>query len=144
MMPLIATQKTPCPICNHLYNDIVCIARSPRLHQLKIPISICKSCGFFFICPRWHKEDYDNLMNFWYSEKFTKDPPDSKDENKKYEKWDKMYGRIGKYFQQGVDSLLDVGAGQGWCIEYTKKLYPQVDTYAIERWQSCIEHIENT
>jgi len=38
--------------------------------------------------------------------------------------------------------LLDVGAGQGWCIEYIKRKYPLLRAFAIERWPACQKHIK--
>ena len=51
-----------------------------------------------------------------------------------------MWERIGHEFTQ-APRVLDVGAGQGWAIEFLKTKFSQLDAVAIEQWEPSQEYI---
>ena len=140
---IIPKTFVPCTICDSSDYEHVCNSRAGRITFLKTPISICKNCGFVFVNPRWTQEQYDKVMDLWYPYKFTWDPPNDQNEGKRHIKWRKMDERISPYYPNGIKNLLDIGAGQGWCIEYMKRKYPDLKAFAIERWEACQKHIED-
>ena len=139
---LVPQLATCCAICGSTDFEPVCHSRATRILWLKTPISICKSCGFVYVNPTWTQDQYDKVMDLWYPYKFVWDPPDDQDLEKRHVKWRKMDERISSYYPNGIKCLLDVGAGQGWCIEYLKNKYPDLKACAIERWEACQRHIE--
>ncbi len=141
---LKANVFVPCPICQSLRHEKICLSRTTRIPFLRTPISICKDCGFVYVNPRWTRTQYDAVMDLWYPYKWEWDPPTDPDESKRYVKWRKMDERISEFYPNGISSLLDVGAGQGWCIEYLLKKNPKLKACAVERWEPCQKHIEKS
>lgn len=144
MADLTARERIPCPVCRSDNAQFLCYSRTQRIPSLRTPVSICRDCGFVYVNPRWTREQYDEVMDRWYPHKFILDPPTDPSEDKRFVKWVKMDERIAPYYPNGVKSLLDVGAGQGWCIEYLKRKFPDMEACAIERWEPCQKHIEET
>ena len=141
-MDLTARNPISCLICGSDHAQFLCLSRTQRVPSLKTPISICRDCGFVYINPRWTREQYDEVMDRWYPHKFILDPPTDPSEDKRFVKWIKMDERIAPYYPNGVRNLLDVGAGQGWCIEYLKRKCTEMNAFAIERWEPCQKHIQ--
>ena len=146
---LRATVTIPCPVCGSEDREHLGHTLSGRVIGVRTPISICRSCGFVFVCPRWTREQYDAVMDLWYPHKFELDPEQRLElsaepgaEDLRFRKWRVMDERIHSYYPQGVRRLLDVGAGQGWCIEYLKRKYPSRQACAVERWPDAQRNIE--
>ena len=51
-----------------------------------------------------------------------------------------MWDRVGHNFSQ-APRVLDVGAGQGWAIEFLQTKFPGLDAVAIEQWEPSQEYI---
>jgi hypothetical protein len=100
-----------------------------RILQLVAPISICRDCGFVFVNPRWSRDQYEEVSVLWFSHAFAVDPP----KDVELEKWEKMDERISSYYPHGINNLLDIGAGQGWGIEYLQRRFSALGAFAVER-----------
>ena len=110
---------------------------------MKAPVAICRGCGFVTVRPRWDQLAYKEINALWYPTKFADEPPTDQDEHKKFDKWDTMWDRIGHYYSE-PQRLLDVGAGQGWAIEFLLKRFPTLEAVAIEQWKPSQDYIQNT
>ena len=53
-----------------------------------------------------------------------------------------MWDRIGRYYPESP-RLLDVGAGQGWAIEFLLKRFPAPEAVAIEQLKQSQDYIQN-
>jgi SAM-dependent methyltransferase len=133
----------PCDVCDSLDFEILTHLRSPRMINLSSGIAICRNCGFVTQRPRPGGATCQRINDTWFSETFVTDSPTTDDDAKKYRKWELMWRRIGAVYPKGPGHLLDVGAGQGWAIEYLRSLYPDMDATAIERWEPCQDYIRN-
>ena len=129
----------PCPVCSGEDFERLASLWSSRVN-VSAPVAICRDCGFVTIRPRWDVPDYKQINRIWYPPKFAADPPTDPDEKKKFSKWETMWDRIGHDFTQ-APRVLDVGAGQGWAIEFLKTKFPKLDAVAIEQWEPSQEYI---
>lgn len=141
-MDLQPRQSVPCAACGSQDPEPLFESLNYRTPGIPTPIAICKTCGHVYVNPRWTPEQYEAVMDLCYQFKFSDDPPDDPDQEKRLGKWRTVWSRIQSYYPQGLRSLLDVGAGQGWCIEYLQSLFPDLQACAIERWPTCCEHME--
>lgn len=73
---------------------------------------------------------------------FETDSPEDLDENKKFKKWRLMWKRIAKHYPDGMKSVLDIGAGQGWAIEFLQQKVPNLQATAIEQWEPSQRYIK--
>lgn len=137
------TENRPCDVCDSEDFEVLCHARAARIPDYAPPVSICRQCGFVTIRPRPTPEDYSAINGRWYPFKFSLDNPHDLDENKKFRKWRVMWDRISGFYPDGPASLLDIGAGQGWAIEYIKNMFPGTQAVAIEQWKPSQEYIVN-
>lgn len=148
---LTPTKKVPCTICGGDQFRPLCDTWSARVPKTTTPIAICSQCGFVLVNPRWTSDDYQVVMDTWYPAKFSEDPTqrlefsfDETSDHIRFRKWIRMEQRISPYFPSGIGTLLDIGAGQGWCIDYLKRKHPSVQACFVERWPSCQVHIVNS
>lgn len=135
------TERRPCDACGGTDFEQIAHLRSSRIPDYSPPVSICRSCGFVTIRPRPPSESYRKINARWYPFKFDADPPGDPDENKKFRKWRAMWDRIEPYYTEGPDRVLDIGAGQGWAIEFLQRQRPDIEAVAIEQWQPSQEYM---
>lgn len=142
MFDITPTTQVSCAVCGREQGEKLFVSRNTVLPALKTPLSICPECGFVYVSPRWTPAEYDAVQDMWFPLKmYKKRPFDEKDPQKKYKKWQIMLHRIAPWYPDGVKSLLDIGAAQGWCIEYLHTRFPHMEACAIERLKECREHI---
>jgi len=132
-----------CDVCDGSDFEMLSDLRSPRMINFKGGIAICRDCGFVTMRPRPAGATYARINDIWFSETFDTDDPEKSDATKKFRKWELMWKRIGREYPGVPRHLLDVGAGQGWAIEYLKSLYPGMPATAIERWAPCADYIRS-
>ena len=144
MNKIKAKIRVRCEICDSLNFEKLTNSRHPRIGELSMPIAICKTCGHVTVWPRLSDEDYRTVNEMWYPRKFKKDPTDLKDKNYKFKKWRKMWERIEVYFLQKKSlKVLDIGAGQGWAIEFLQQKFENIEATAIEQWKPSQEYLKN-
>jgi SAM-dependent methyltransferase len=138
------TSVRACDVCSsHTFEQLTTI-RCMRIPDATPPVSICRSCGFVTISPRYSPADYREINARWYPLKFSMHPPEDPSESIKFQKWRVMWDRIGMYYPDGPTSVLDVGAGQGWAIEFLLSKFSDLEAVAIEQWKPCQEYIRNS
>lgn len=135
--------RRPCDVCGGEDFERLATLRSPRLPGLALPVGICRRCGFVTQYPRLPSDQYRAVNSIWFSHMFGKDAPNISDQATKFGKWELMWQRIGRYYPAGPAALLDVGAGQGWAIEFLRSRYPAMPATAIEQWGPCQDYIRN-
>lgn len=147
---IVATAKTECPLCEHDSPELLSRSITRNVPGSVSNISICKNCGFVFMNPRWTPEQYNQVMDYWYPQKFTHNADsrleatfDPAKEEIRFRKWERMYERIESFYPNGIENVLDVGAGQGWCIQFLQTKYPNIQPFAIERWPAAKTHLKD-
>jgi SAM-dependent methyltransferase len=135
------TAPRRCDVCDGDDFEILGRLRTGRIPALSLPVAMCRTCGFVTQRPRLTSADYKRVNQLWYTHKFAADPPTDASERKKFSKWSLMWDRIQPWYPHGPSSLLDVGAGQGWAIEFLKGKFPGMAATAIEQWPPCQDYI---
>jgi len=132
-----------CDVCDGHDFEQLAHLRSPRIPDYSAPVAICRSCGFVTVRPRPNSSAYREINRRWYPFKFSADPPSDKDPDKKFRKWRTMWDRIETRYADGPRQVLDIGAGQGWAIEFLKSKRPSLAAVAIEQWKPSQDYIRN-
>lgn len=132
-----------CDVCGSDDFETLARCRSAILPYYTAPVSICRDCGFITVRPRPSSADYKEINDRWYPFKFAMNQSLDGEDDKKFRKWRVMWDRIKKYYPQGPNSLLDIGAGQGWAIEFIKNMFSETRAVAIEQWKPSQDYIVN-
>jgi len=128
-----------CPICGcKRYGWDISIKDK---FEEEIKITVCPNDGIIYLNPRWSKTQY---IKFYKSIYDNLKRPDVQENNKPIFKNAKrvMKRILNNGFNQ-FNSVLDIGAGRGWMLEYIKMNKPGVETFASESSTDCKIQIEN-
>ncbi len=134
-------ETIPCPICG---NEKPISLFKKGQFGLPCYVSICPYDGLVFLSPRWSKvkyiQFYQNEYDSYYRASVFSDETDAS----KYRDIKTICSRLeslGLIFNR--HSVLDVGAGMGWSLEWLKKNYDFHRLVAIESSEHCITNLNN-
>jgi len=132
----------PCPICGN--NDLVSLSDQGQF-KLTCHVKICPKDGMVFLSPRWSKEKYFSFYEKDY-DRFYRKAKKVKSGNAVdvYKRIKTISNRMDKHNINNPDwrSVLDIGAGMGWSLEYLRENYPHfTNFYAIEASENCLKHL---
>ena len=134
-------EPIPCPICNN--KDIELLSKKGQF-GLPCFVSICPNDGFVFLSPRWSKERYARFYeNEFYSYYRPADLSD-KISDSHYRSIKKICERLEqRNILKGKESVLDIGAGMGWSLQWLKEHYAHFKRFsAIESSTRCISNLK--
>jgi 2-polyprenyl-3-methyl-5-hydroxy-6-metoxy-1,4-benzoquinol methylase len=134
-------EAIPCPICGNK-KPISLLKKG----QFGLPcyVSICPNDGLVFLSPRWSKEKYTQFYQNEYDSYYRPSVFSDETDVSKYENIKTICSRL-----ESLDlivsrhSVLDVGAGMGWSLEWLKKNYNFHRLGAIESSEHCITNLSN-
>ena len=134
------SESVSCPICGNEKLQTI-----SKKGQFRLPcyVSICPSDGLVFLSPRWTKERY---MEFYQNEYDSYHRPsvlNTETENQKYGAIKIIFSRLENLkLINDMKSVLDIGAGMGWSLQYIKYNYPDFQRVAaIETSSHCIRNL---
>ncbi len=129
-----ATQTVPlCCICNSdTYKELFRLDR----HDLGLPISQCQQCGHITLRPRPSADWFDTFYQDFYWPLYIghrfKDLDDMFVSDCCEQRANEIFEGIRPYFPNTIDSLLDIGAGQGGLLATAKRELPSTICLGIE------------
>lgn len=129
-----------CPICAS--NEFTKI-QSKGQFSLPCHVVICPNDGMVFLNPRWNAKRYDYFYKVEYDDYYRPHVLSDEDKMQKYNGVVKILERL-EGVKQNSDwrTVLDVGSGMGWSLEWIKNNYSSVkNVYAIEPSQHCVENL---
>lgn len=132
-------ELTPCFLCRGDKFKKISSLVSPIIEGFRQNVMMCQRCGFVMLNPLLKDLSYEQLNTQWYQLKYSDDAP-ARPLHDKFSKWEKMSARCSD-FALDFSRLLDVGAGQGWAIEYLKREHRVEKAVAIEQSDVCRDHI---
>jgi len=134
-------ESIPCIICGQ--NNTEIISRKGR--ETPIHISICKNDGLVYLTPRWKKEKYEEFGKQQYDNNYRPAIFDEHLDKIKCERYGiakELWARINTHHKLEIKTILDVGSGMGWYLNYIKSIKNNISMSAIESSEQCIEHLK--
>ena len=129
----------PCPLCGNTK-----LQRISENGQFGLPchVVICPFDGLVFLSPRWTKEDYAYFYKYEYDNFYRNNKHDKKE---LYKDAKEIYSRLNERQLIGdVKSILDIGAGMGWGLEWFSNHLSQLNRFAaIEIAECCVENLKS-
>lgn len=126
-----------CPICGNTKPLLL-----SRTGQYKLPanVSICQNDGLVYLNPRWDKSSYDKFYKYSYDSYYR----NNIDKNESFAHAKEIHNRLSNNNDFQPKSILDIGAGNGYVLEYLKETYKSCQTIsAIESSKDCIKNLKN-
>ena len=136
-------EQVPCAICG---NKNLHLLYKHGQFGLPCHVSICPSDGFVFLSPRWSKDRYKYFYENEYDSYYRSDIFSDQIDTSKYQNIQTICKRLEQTkFLRDITSVMDVGAGMGWSLEWLKSNYPQIKTFAaIESSAYCQEYLKSS
>ena len=132
-----------CALCDGQNLTKIGKLANERTPWLVLSFGICKDCGLVTIFPWPSSKTYQRINQEWYAHKFSDDPIKLANTAYKFGKWRIMWRRISPFYShRSLKTVLDVGAGQGWAIEFLQTINSEIIFTAIEQWKPSQEHIK--
>jgi SAM-dependent methyltransferase len=125
-----------CLVCegNDLEKILIMYSRyNPRLFH---GVAICRECGHIQLTPLFRHSEYLNINNNFFKDHYMVEEKQNLLNNiKKLKELDEI---LFPYIHEGI-KVLDVGAGEGWAMDYFKR--NKCDYYAVEAVPNLAESI---
>lgn len=128
-------EQVPCMLCGNTETEL--IAKKGR-RGFPASVSICPKCGLVYLNPRWTKSRYDSF----YATEHEKHQH-LRVEKKHEAKAKQMFDRIAPYLPVGIDSVLDIGCGMGWYLDYIAQRIQGAALAGIESSDLCADNLVN-
>lgn len=120
------TSLNKCLVCGHKKLEKLTTLVSEFVTGVFHNVVICRMCGHVQLDPLFTETEYMKINSAFFGYKYLMSGKENPDNSRKLEKLDL---RIKKYLKNG-QKVLDVGAGEGWAFEYSRKY--NLEYYAIE------------
>lgn len=102
---------------------------------------VCKNDGLVFLSPRWSHERYHKFYSVDYDRYYRPNEAQASDKYK-YNNAQQICGRLKKLqILRAEKSVLDVGAGMGWSLDYFLRNHSPSRCAAIEASEACLENL---
>ena len=130
-------KNVKCPICeNNNTNRISNIGQ----FGFSTNVSICPNDGLVYLNPRWTKEKY----NLFYSNYYDSYYRTMNNQTEGYNHGEEIYLRLNSNNINKPSSILDIGAGMGWVLDYLNKNYDSCKSIAaVETSTICNKHLKD-
>jgi SAM-dependent methyltransferase len=135
-------ESVVCPLCGASDGLPVC-----DTGQFGLPchVTICPRDGLVFLNPRWTRERLQHFYRVEYDHYYRPEVLGAESDESKFRTIRTICDRLAS---TGVltraRSVVDVGAGMGWSLEWIRRHYPGVhERCAIESSAHCIAHIRD-
>ena len=129
-----------CPLCGN--ENLKKISKRGQ-YGLPCHVSICPKDGLVFLSPRWSNEEYKSFYVNEYDRLYQRSALRCETVNK-YKRIEEICGRLESYhITEDRESVLDVGSGMGWTLEYLKLHYSSFKYFAaIEPSEHCVKNLK--
>lgn len=135
-------EQVPCPLCGNTELKLI-----SKKGQFGLPcfVSICPNDGLVFLSPRWSKTRYMDFYKNEYDVYYRPNVLEKQTSEIKYKNIKEIFARLEQFdLLRNQESVLDVGSGMGWSLEWIMKNFKQFKKFAaIESSKHCIKNLIN-
>ncbi len=135
-------ESIPCPICGN--DELQTLSKSGQF-DLPCHVSICPSDGFVFLSPRWSKDRYMHFYQNEYDSVYRPTVYSNESNDSKFLNIKTICTRLESLnLIEGKESVLDIGAGMGWSLQWLKQNYNHFQRFsAIESSKYCAANLKD-
>lgn len=127
-----------CPLCgNKTLQSITKVGQ----YRLPAHVSICANDGLVFLSPRWTDDAYQDFYQHEYDKYYRPSELTVETDEQKYNNIKRIILRIAEYLEK-TESVLDIGAGMGWSLQYLQINHPNIQYFAIESSKHCLQSLK--
>ncbi len=131
--------RVPCILCKEDRTQRV--SRGATFLGFPIQVVICLNDGLVYLNPRWTKARYDQFYSTEYDQWCR---PQASEQRARWEvaAAQQIWHRVRRHHFEEIESVLDIGAGEGWSLRFLKdQTCGDVDLAAIEASEVCARNI---
>lgn len=135
-------ESIPCPICGT--NKLLRVSNEGQF-RLPCCVSVCPFDGLVFLSPRWSKERYIHFYQNEYDSYYRPSVLTTEIDIHKYKNIQTICSRLNALnLINGRKSVLDIGAGMGWALQWLERDYAHFERLAaIESSKQCIMNLQD-
>lgn len=126
-------EEVSCIVCGTHNDEKIC-----EEGQFGLPanVVICKKCGLTYLNPRWTE---DSLIDFYVNDYDNYYRPNMAKTLKENSLYLPVYNRLKKegFLDKKIDTILDIGSGEGANLQYLLEQIPDANYFAIEPSPTC-------
>ena len=127
-----------CLVCSDKDLEAFLFGYSPHDSSPFRRVAICRSCGHIQRSPLPSLSDYTRFNNNFFASRYSHNPEQHQANIKV--KLKVLESRLGSHMRTGL-SILDIGAGQGWLLDYVQS--QSCDYFAVEPGPELSASIES-
>lgn len=117
-----------CEVCQGQDFEKLTEMQSPALPGLRLPVAICRTCGFVTVWPRPPKGSFRSYNARW----FAGEAENAGVSPHLRSRWETMWERMQDLYPAGPRRILDIGARHGDALAFLKSVQPEARLAAIE------------
>ncbi len=133
-------EQLSCMLCGETKSELI-----GKRGQFGLPtyVSICPRCGLVYLNPRWNKNRYFEFYAKEYDKYYR--PQIFVDESKelRYATTKTILDRLNEYNLNSFKSVLDIGCGMGWSLDFIAQRVKGISLAGIESSDYCIDNLVN-
>lgn len=131
-------EEVSCVVCGTYNDEKIC---THGQFGLPANVVICKKCGLSYLNPRWTEE---SLIDFYVNDYDNYYRPEMDKSLKENSLYLPIYNRLKKegFLNTKVDTILDIGSGEGTNLQYLLDKVPTASYFAIEPSPKCQETLK--
>jgi SAM-dependent methyltransferase len=131
--------EIPCPLCGT--KNMRAISKTGQ-YRLPAHVSICANDGLVFLNPRWTEDKYQDFYRHEYDTYYRPTVLTNETDEQKYKTIKSILARVSAHIEK-AESVLDIGTGMGWSLQYLRLNYPNIKHFAaIESSEHCLQSLK--
>jgi len=140
MAPNNEFEQVPCAVCGNVNSQPIA---EKGQYGFPARVAICRNCGLVYLNPRWTRSRYEQFYRNEYDKYYRPQVFANESPEERYRHARKIWERIEEHCPKRLASILDIGSGMGWTLDFLSTKIRGASLFAIESSQHCSDHLEN-
>lgn len=128
-------ESISCAVCGGTHSEPI---SSTGQFGWETHVSICPTCGFVYLNPRWRKADYDYFYTVEYDQFYREDSQMEMEKEKR--KAQTVWKRLEAHTPHQFEAALDIGCGFGWVLDTIARHQNGMLKAGIEPSDTCVAY----